>query len=358
MHPISNTGGDAEQSAAYQHPRKLRIDQIRIDGGTQPRVDINQDTVARYEQDLKLGATFPPVPVFFDGTTYWAAGGFHRILAHTRFGATEIDVDVNRGTVEDARWFSYAENKDHGLPRSNKDIERAVTAALGHPRAAEMSARAIAEYLGVSHVTVAAWKKRLPSGGQVDHLSEPAPEPGIDAVEPVARVVGKDGKYYPAKKKKKKAKSTIPGGEIIQRPVTELIRQTEPDDPEPVITTEDRREIQHCLLMDSLIEACETICFLRDQLRQAALQPRTAKEKKIFADAREVLNAIHAAGVVTEVRAIAASVIDAKNTAAPPEEPGRRRAAKRGNQFPPLPSGFAGELSVPSPKHLNAAPRV
>src|SRR6202040_1698590 len=68
------------------------------------------------------------------------------------------------------------------------------TVALGHPRAAEMSARSIAEYLGVDDHTVAAWKKRLPVA-EVPHLPEPAPG--------IVKVVGRDGKRYPAKKNQK-----------------------------------------------------------------------------------------------------------------------------------------------------------
>ncbi|MBX7219625.1 MAG: hypothetical protein K1Y36_06750, partial [Blastocatellia bacterium] len=57
--------------------RVLYIDQIRIDGGTQPRTEINLDVVADYAETLKQ-KVLPSVDVFFDGTDYWLADGFHR----------------------------------------------------------------------------------------------------------------------------------------------------------------------------------------------------------------------------------------------------------------------------------------
>ncbi len=59
----------------------IPIKSIRRDGGTQPRVAINQTTVEEYASDMREGASFPPVLLFNDGTDYWLADGFHRVLA-------------------------------------------------------------------------------------------------------------------------------------------------------------------------------------------------------------------------------------------------------------------------------------
>ena len=60
---------------------KLKPSQIRQDGGTQPRAEIWQDVVDDYAEQMTAGATFPPIVVFYDGTHYWLADGFHRLAA-------------------------------------------------------------------------------------------------------------------------------------------------------------------------------------------------------------------------------------------------------------------------------------
>lgn len=56
----------------------LKISDIIIDGGTQPRAACEASRVDEYASDMKEGAVFPPVDVFYDGAKYWLADGFHR----------------------------------------------------------------------------------------------------------------------------------------------------------------------------------------------------------------------------------------------------------------------------------------
>lgn len=65
----------------------LDLDLIRIDGGTQSRVELNQETVAEYCEAYKAGANMPPVIVFYDGTDRWLADGFHRYLVRRPRGS-------------------------------------------------------------------------------------------------------------------------------------------------------------------------------------------------------------------------------------------------------------------------------
>lgn len=134
--------------------RQLSLKSIRTDGDTQPRAALNMVTISEYREALHEGATFPPVTVFFDGDDHWLADGFHRHGAYEREGFEEIPADVREGTREDAQWFAYGANQTHGLRRSNDDKARAVTAALLHPKGARMSAREIADHVGVSHTYV------------------------------------------------------------------------------------------------------------------------------------------------------------------------------------------------------------
>lgn len=108
----------------------LDLDKIRIDGGTQPREFINEETVAEYADAMADGAYFPPVVVFFDGAANWLADGFHRYHASKSLGLADIAADVREGTWRDAVLFSVGANATHGLPRSNKDKRRAVLILL------------------------------------------------------------------------------------------------------------------------------------------------------------------------------------------------------------------------------------
>ncbi len=108
----------------------LPLDKVRRDGGTQPRAFMNQDTVKEYAQDLELGAVFPPVIVFYDGTSYWLADGFHRVAATESLGRTEIKAEVKQGSSRDAVLLSCGVNATHGLRRTNADKRRAVMRLL------------------------------------------------------------------------------------------------------------------------------------------------------------------------------------------------------------------------------------
>jgi hypothetical protein len=129
---------------------KLEISKIRLDGGTQPRAALNVETIGEYSERMKGGDPFPPVDVFFDGTNYWLADGFHRIGAARRLGVAEIEANLYQGSLEDAKWHSYSVNTTHGMHRTKDDKERAVHATLQHPNAANLSNVEIAKHCGVS----------------------------------------------------------------------------------------------------------------------------------------------------------------------------------------------------------------
>jgi hypothetical protein len=122
---------------------------IRTDGGTQPRSEILTVTVQEYAREMQSGAKFPPVDVFYDGENYWLGDGFHRFNAADWRGEPQIECEIHQGTLEDAQWYSYGANRAHGLPRTNEDKQRAVKAALAHPKAAGMSDSEIARHVGV-----------------------------------------------------------------------------------------------------------------------------------------------------------------------------------------------------------------
>lgn len=149
---------------------ELRLDQIRTDGGTQPRYALDWSAIDDYTDEMEAGARFPPVVVFYDGENYWLADGFHRIQAKSQTGAGTIAVDLRQGTLEDAQWFSFSANKANGLRRTNDDKQRAVKAALMHPKGAGMSDAAIAKHVGVSQSTVSAWRQKMEASYRIDKI--------------------------------------------------------------------------------------------------------------------------------------------------------------------------------------------
>lgn len=108
----------------------LKLDQLRIDGGTQPRVAIDEQVVAEYAEKYGEGVDLLPVTVFFDGTAYWLADGFHRYWARKRIESDTISAEVHQGTHRDAILFSVGANSDHGLRRTFGDKRKAVLTML------------------------------------------------------------------------------------------------------------------------------------------------------------------------------------------------------------------------------------
>ena len=139
----------------------LPISNIRLDGGTQPRATIDVEAVVDYMDAMAGGAIFPPVVVFYDGTNYWLADGFHRVKAAEQSGMEHIACDLRQGTQQDAQWYSFGANKATGLRRTNEDKQRAVKAALLHSNGVQLSNRRIAAHIGVDEGTVRGWRERL-----------------------------------------------------------------------------------------------------------------------------------------------------------------------------------------------------
>lgn len=127
----------------------INISDIRIDGGTQSRSCIDQHAVEDYASAMQAGETFPPVTVYFDGSAYWLADGFHRYQAHVSAKLATIAADVRQGTQRDAILYSVGANAAHGLRRTNDDKRRAVLTLLNDTEWAKWSNREIAKQVGV-----------------------------------------------------------------------------------------------------------------------------------------------------------------------------------------------------------------
>src|SRR5581483_4811426 len=101
--------------------KQLRLDQLRTDGGTHCRTEINAFQVDEYVAAMRRGDTFPPVKARYDGTDYWLWDGYHTLAAAQEVGAKTISVKVRPGTHRDALLDAIGANADHDLPRTNAD---------------------------------------------------------------------------------------------------------------------------------------------------------------------------------------------------------------------------------------------
>lgn len=141
----------------------LAIAKIRRDGGTQPRAALDEATIRDYAEAMQRGDTFPAVVVFFDGTDYWLADGFHRLAALESLGALNMDVPaiVQQGDQRAAVFFSTGVNAEHGLRRSNADKRRAVDVLLRDAEWGKWSDREIARQCKVSNNFVSELRKAI-----------------------------------------------------------------------------------------------------------------------------------------------------------------------------------------------------
>lgn len=140
---------------------KIRIENLRLDGGTQPRAVLDYATVEEYADAMQDGAEFPPVTVFYDGSEYWLADGFHRVRASEDVGYEEVHADIRQGTRRDAVLYSVGANAVHGMRRTNADKRRAVQTLLEDEEWAKWSDSEIARRCAVNQSTVSRMRPSL-----------------------------------------------------------------------------------------------------------------------------------------------------------------------------------------------------
>jgi hypothetical protein len=163
MHPLVR---EVLPGSSKPEPKEiiiLDIHRIRRDGATQGRATISRSVVGRYANAMRAGTEFPPVRIWFDGDNYWLSDGFQRIAAAELIGLPRFRAEIFPGTLEDARWDSYAANSHHGLRRVRADIESVIARALQHPKASQLSNNQIARHLNVPESTLRRWRTKASS---------------------------------------------------------------------------------------------------------------------------------------------------------------------------------------------------
>jgi hypothetical protein len=141
---------------------RVKLQKIRLDGGTQPRKEIDELLVQHYTEVLLEGKdTFPPIELWFDGNDYCPSDGFHRFHAHKRAGFLDIESVINQGTKRDAFKACLKANSKHGKPRTPEERRYVVQLALEDIEYGEKPDAFIAELCDVSISTVGRVKKML-----------------------------------------------------------------------------------------------------------------------------------------------------------------------------------------------------
>ncbi len=228
---------------------KIPLDEIRIDGGTQLRDEIDEDVKHEYADRMNDGDNFPPVVVFFDGEFYWLADGFHRYHAANYANEKSVSCFVYEGKLRDAKLYSAGANADHGLRRTIEHKRRAVELVLADEEWSDKSGVTIARKCKVSHTYVNKLRKKLEErDGDADSTCNVA---GSDA-----KRIGRDGK---ARRPPKKKTPKRPAAPDVSTSGTEALQDAEKGDegadtPEsPEGGWEPREALDVCNKIDVLI---------------------------------------------------------------------------------------------------------
>ena len=150
--------------------------------GTQVRRSLSLELVEQYAAAMRAGDVFPPVTAFRCGNVLYLADGWHRKEAHVKCGHAEIDAAIHDGTEDDAVWFALGANRTHGQRLTGDDKAHAIRLAV--QRWPERSSTTIAEHVGCNQNYVSELRRQVSA---TTNLPD--------------RVIGKDGKSYPATRK-------------------------------------------------------------------------------------------------------------------------------------------------------------
>lgn len=261
---------------------KILLESIRLDGGTQPRKELDDSLVQHYTEQLLEDKHFPGVDLYFDGKFFWLSDGFHRLHAHKRAGYTYIDSNIYNGTKREAFIASLKANATHGKARSADERRYVVQLALEDIELGEMSDGQIAEACDVSKMTVGRVRKAL----------------GLEK----ASTIGKDGKRRDTTNIGRK-----PMDQRGSKPMAEPEEEYEEDKLSELATefgvlSEENTKLKDMLAIGSMpvseearAEVQETIEMLRDQVKEleARLQSMTQSRDEFMSKNAEMLKQIN-----------------------------------------------------------------
>ena len=258
---------------------KILLERIRLDGGTQPREELDDSLVQLYKEQILEGAEFPGVDLYFDGKFYWLSDGFHRFHAHKQAGHKEILASVNKGTKRDAFIASLKANSRHGKPRTPEERRYVVLLALEDIELSQLSDRQVGEVCEVSHTTVIRVRKAR----------------GLERKTPT---VGKDGRsrdFTNTGKNKPAEVPEVPDEEKEEDKLNELATEFG-------VISEENTKLKDLLAVRSMpvseeakAEVQEIIESLREQVKEleARLESMTQSRNEFMSKNAEMLKQIN-----------------------------------------------------------------
>ena len=98
---------------------KMNLKDIVVKKEYFPRINLNEDTIARYKEQYELGESLPPLVV--QKENHILIDGFHRFEALKRLGWEETDVELRDIPEDEIYLLSIELNRRHGLPFSVED---------------------------------------------------------------------------------------------------------------------------------------------------------------------------------------------------------------------------------------------
>jgi len=257
--------------------KKINILNIRTDGGTQPRLKLDQDLVKEYAEVMREGVVFPPVEVFHDGSEYWLVDGFHRYFAIKSNAVTTIEAIVHTGTLREAQFYAWKANNKHGNRLKAEDIRAIIRIMLNDEEYSKWSNNHIAKELNVSSMTVGRVRVVMQ-----DESKKPA--------QTSVTYVDKHGNTTTMKTEKKKKKASTPTTTpdvTTESPIAEL-EQTVNQLTDTINSLAD----ENTVLRDKIaigqwdasdiekIDAEQTIKDLREQIRVLEIENKSLRESR------------------------------------------------------------------------------
>lgn len=260
--------------------KRVNLNILRLDGGTQSRVGIDESVVAHYAELIQSGVILPPVTVFHDGADHWLADGFHRFHAHRRAEKASIEVDLRTGTLREAILHSFGANKGHGLQPSNADKRKIVTAMLSDAEWSQWSDNKIAKECGFSASFVGDMRRSI--------FSRTKDAPAIRTVERAGKAYQQNTSSIGKSKATDSAKAAIDRTVKPQPPVDPaLVAKLEDTQQAVAILSEDNDRLSDRLAvaaMDATEEeraaAAETIGELRAKVRTLEIELDAVKSSR------------------------------------------------------------------------------
>lgn len=207
----------------------LAIDLIIADPDVQPRESLNPEVVDDYRAAYESDEEMPFGLVFREGQKHWLSCGFHRLAGAKAANRASFMCEVRQGTKWDATLAAMNDpvhgNRKHGTRFTVKDKRKMVNTLLDNKEWVQKSLRQIADQAGVAVSFVKTMKDdRAKKRDSQKNSPQPDVPQGVtqvfsentsnsessdtpqNAIPSDEKVVGKDGKEYPATKPKKKGK--------------------------------------------------------------------------------------------------------------------------------------------------------